>query len=122
MSGTSRRLAAWLALAALVFAQLAVSAYACPMAIADPALAETPAGGDAQGCPESNPNLCELHCDYGSSSVSTHAVVHAMPDLAPLPWSPAVIAAGFTSLHAAAGVFPRSNSPPPAPRPTPLRI
>ena len=44
------------AIVALLFAQLAVSAVACPM---------TGMGPDT----EMNANLCERHCDYGTASL-----------------------------------------------------
>jgi len=48
--------ASMIAIVALLFAQLAVSAYACPMA---------GMGADT----EMNANLCERHCDYGNVSL-----------------------------------------------------
>ena len=45
-----------IAIVALLFAQLAVSAYACPM---------TGMASDT----EMNANLCERHCDYGNASL-----------------------------------------------------
>lgn len=48
--------ASMIAIVALLFAQLAVSAYACPMA---------GMGADT----EMNANLCERHCDYGNASL-----------------------------------------------------
>ncbi len=53
--GLIRGLAAVLAIAALLFAQLAVSAFACPAMGGEP-------------CPDLNANLCEQHCDYGHAS------------------------------------------------------
>lgn len=54
----TRLFASMIAVVALLFAQLAVSAYACPMTgMAD--MADT----------EMNANLCERHCDYGNASL-----------------------------------------------------
>lgn len=72
MNRTLRRLAALIALGALVFAQLALSAYACPLAAGDSGAA--PGGVAAVNCPDMQPagdaqgNLCEQHCLYGSAS------------------------------------------------------
>lgn len=52
----TRLFASVIAIAALLFAQFAVSAYACPM---------MGMGGDT----EMNANLCERHCDYGNVSL-----------------------------------------------------
>ena len=59
-----RPIAAWIALLALVFAQLATAAYACPQ------LAEPTPVANAPDChdPSPAPNLCERHCDYGKAS------------------------------------------------------
>jgi hypothetical protein len=64
MSGRSlRRLAAWLGILAIVFAQVAVAAYACP------ALGAALAGPDQHvPCPDmdpAQPNLCDRHCHGG---------------------------------------------------------
>jgi hypothetical protein len=52
-----RLLASFAAIAALLFAQLAVSGYACPM------MGMAPEAETAM-----NANLCERHCDYGNVS------------------------------------------------------
>jgi len=52
----TRLFASLVAIAALLFAQFAVSAYACPM---------MSMGADS----EMNANLCERHCDYGNASL-----------------------------------------------------
>ena len=85
MTRLVRRIAACLAIAALAFAQLAISAYACPSGME----ARAQAVGDlvSGDCEElANPNLCEQHCDYGSSSVHTPSAPSPAADLAPLPW------------------------------------
>ena len=65
MSRRIRSLTAVLASAMLLFAQLAVSAYACPAVAA----AHEPVAMAAD-CDQDmgNANLCESHCDYGSAS------------------------------------------------------
>ena len=49
---------------ALVFAQLATAAYACPQLAAPVVAANVPDCHD----PSPTPNLCERHCDYGKAS------------------------------------------------------
>ena len=63
MSRRNRLLTAVFAAVTLLLSQLAVSAYACPMAAPSHAQAQT-------HCDEAavNVNLCEKHCDYGSAS------------------------------------------------------
>ena len=60
----NRPFVAWLAVLALLFAQLATAAYACPQ------MAETPVAqsSDCEHETTSRPNLCERHCDYGNAS------------------------------------------------------
>jgi len=74
-----RPVAAWIALLALVFAQLATAAYACPQ------LAEPAAVANAPDChdPSPAPNLCERHCDYGKASFEKPKPV-ASPAIAPI--------------------------------------
>ena len=68
MTRRTRIAAAWLAFAALLFAQLATAAYACPQMVEAPAVA-MPA--DCEHQMAQTPNLCERHCDYGNVSVDT---------------------------------------------------
>ena len=86
MTRLVRRIAAIAAIAALAFAQLAVSAYACaPDAPRHAAAAVTENG--SVGCDEmANANLCERHCDYGSSSVGLAALSIPVLPATPLPW------------------------------------
>jgi hypothetical protein len=78
MRRRSRTLAAWIALVALLFSQLAVAAYACPRFTAPEAAASMP------DCDEPmNANLCETHCDYGSTSLDSKSKVPAA-DVAPV--------------------------------------
>lgn len=66
-----RPLVALVAIASLLFAQLAVSAYACPdLQASKPAV--TQANAAAPGCNEmdmANPALCHGYCQYGNQSV-----------------------------------------------------
>jgi hypothetical protein len=76
MSRFVRRFAALAAIATLTFAQLAVSAFACPND-APMGHASSVASHD-EGCGgEMNPNLCDSHCGYGSSSVGHFAMAAA---------------------------------------------
>jgi hypothetical protein len=108
-----RRLSAVIAIVALLFAQLAVSAFACPMDASAPAAMSMPMdGGPCDGA--TTPNLCDRHCDYGAANVN-----HATPDIAPdvlalpLPWraAPASLPAAFSRPCFAARL--RRHSPPP---------
>jgi hypothetical protein len=107
LSRTRHRLLACAGLFAVVFAQLAVSAYACPMlvgAIAHVQAAETPPpchDMDKGG----QPALCEQHCENGQQNVGdflsandTHPFIAAFVvtlDAA----SPAVRESVFAPLH-----------------------
>ena len=85
MTHLVRRIAAIAAIAALAFAQLAVSAYACALDTPQHAAAVTEDG--SAGCDEmANANLCERHCDYGSSSVGLAALSIPVLPATPLPW------------------------------------
>ena len=76
MRRNSRSLAAWVALVALLFAQLAVAAYACPRLSAPEAVASMP------DCDEPmNANLCASHCDYGSTSLDSTKAKVSLPAL-----------------------------------------
>ena len=108
----NRRITAAIAIVALLFAQLAVSAFACPLDAPAPAVMAAMDGDDCGGA--TTPNLCDRHCDYGAANVN-----HAAPDLAPdvlalpLPWraEPALAPAAFIRVVVASPV--RSHSPPP---------
>ena len=77
-----RKFAALLALCALAFSQVAVSAYACPMQVMSAA-----AGGDE--VPDSS-LLCERHCAYGDSSAGVQSETLPAPYLPPLPFPAAM--------------------------------
>ncbi len=73
-----RRLAAWLALGAIFFAQLATAAYACPdieAALSGPPSAESvsaPCAGMGMGKAADGSSLCVEHCKFGQQLVDTH--------------------------------------------------
>src|SRR3954465_14595226 len=83
---TFKRLIARVSVTAVLFAQLAVAAYACP-AVEGPSAAIAAASADAMraampGCEMNDasgtPNLCLQHCQAGDQSVQT------LPHLVPL--------------------------------------
>jgi hypothetical protein len=111
-----RPFAAWITLVALVFAQLATAAYACPQ------LAERPAVANASDCDhgsDANPNLCERHCADGKVSVDT-----AKPAPAPVIAATFARPIVFIAVDDAPRVHPRSRiaTGPPPTRFTVLRI
>ncbi|MGZ5047869.1 MAG: hypothetical protein ACXWF0_11535 [Usitatibacter sp.] len=113
MSRTLRRFAALVAAAALAFSQLAVSAFACPHESV-PAITQAAPEHADDGCDSAmNPNLCERHCDYGSSSVASPA--QALPALAPaqLPWRFEPLAVVEVSRLAVERLTLASHPPPP---------
>jgi hypothetical protein len=112
MNRRTRIFAAFLAIAALAFSQLAVSAFACPNDVA-PAMAadEMPAGHCEHG---GNPNLCERHCDYGAASVGHAGLDMTLDVLAlPLPWRAEPVAIVAAATRAPRELVARSHSPPP---------
>jgi len=68
-----RQVCAWIAVFALLFTQLATAAYACPQLVEKAQAAQQ--SGDCEHL--ANSNLCESHCDYGSASFDTSALVSA---------------------------------------------
>lgn len=112
MTRLVRRIAAWLAVVALAFSQLAVSAYACPSGMPErgPDIVQDVAD-DCGKLPGAN--LCERHCDYGASSVQTASPPAIILDPAPLPWR----VEPFVSLPAHASsrewLMPARADPPP---------
>lgn len=74
------------AIVGLVFAQMAISAFACPVIGASIAVAGSP-------CDEAmsvNANLCDQHCEYGQASF----------DSAKSPTTPAALAGAFLRVGA----------------------
>jgi hypothetical protein len=78
MTRRIRAFAALLALVSVLFTQLAVPAYACPMLFPDPAAVETMAE-EAGCCGESidagEKGLCQAHCLQGNQSIEKRVVV-----------------------------------------------
>ena len=111
MNRVTRRIAAWIAVAAVAFAQLAVSAYACPMESGAVAL-DTP-------CEEMvvNANLCEGHCNYGSSVVQ-HQGIDLVPAFVPIALPTEI----FIAHSAERPSFVRERSHDPAHSPPPLTL
>src|SRR5258706_5444172 len=74
MSRRNRVITAVLAAAMLLFAQLSVSAYSCPMAVPAHEMAQA-------GCDEEmgSVNLCERHCDYRSAPFEAAQPLQASP-------------------------------------------
>jgi hypothetical protein len=111
-----RRIAtAFVALFALLFAQLATTAYACPQLRAAAAVQAS----DCEHERDMAPNLCERHCDFGNASLD-HGKPSAPVAIANMASRPLPI---VTPGH---GAFPRAfarepTGPPPA-RVTILRI
>jgi hypothetical protein len=107
-----RRIAAWLAVAALAFSQLAVAAYACPASMPE-------SGPDivqdmADECGKlPSPNLCERHCDYGASSVQTASPPAIVPEPALLPWRVEPFVALSASASSRERLLPARADPPP---------
>ena len=107
-----RPFAAAVAIVALLFSQLAVSAFACPrdnVARAMEAMEAMPEGH----CEKQKPNLCGKHCDYGAANVN-HASPDAAPDVLalPLPWRAEPLAA-LAGPAAPVARTPRTHPPPP---------
>jgi hypothetical protein len=122
MTRAARRLSAWLALAAFALSQLAISAFACPKDVEAFALG-APAASHGESCPQHrSANLCERHCEYGSTSVATAGPSPPPPDLALLPWKTAVVPTGIAAALTPERCLAPSAAPPPPNRPTPLRI
>lgn len=84
MNRSIRRLVSLFAAAALTLAQLAVSAYACPVIAPVPAAKAEAMSPD---CAETdNANLCAEYCAYGTVTSGSHGVALPAVDAAPLPW------------------------------------
>jgi hypothetical protein len=84
MARKHRQLVARILLAAFVFAQAAVSAYACPEPTPAPAAAATAHDcGDMAGIDASAPNLCLAHCQIGQQTFDHSAHPGAAPAVLP---------------------------------------
>ena len=85
-----RPLYAWIALLGIVFSQLALSAYACPLLLAPLGQPITKVSVDTASVPcadmgmqkdAGEPALCVQHCDQGHQSVSTTQLPDFQPAL-----------------------------------------
>ena len=121
MTRLIRRVAACFAIVTLAFAQLVVSAYACPIAMAQ---GETFASeSSADPCEMGgSPNLCERHCDYGASSVQSSPAPAIAPELVPVPWRVAPFVPLSFSEPSGEWLPPARSEPPPLVRFGVLRI
>ena len=73
MNRLSRKLFSLLAIGALLFAQLAVAAYACPMQFAgvdEAALTDAAGEKNASQRDVDSPALCQQHCENGPQNVN----------------------------------------------------
>jgi hypothetical protein len=101
MSRTGRKNVAWLCLSALLFLQLAVTAYACPTPMDRGSSISATASAQVlpcQGMDQERPKLCEQHCVQDLRSVDTqpHTTVGA-------PLLPLLIVVVQSDLHFATG-------------------
>ena len=86
MNRAWRKIVARFCLGALLFLQLAVAAYACPMnsaGVLPTSGAATPMAQPCQGMEQEQPKLCEQHCVQASQSVDTQP--HSALDAPVLP-------------------------------------
>ncbi len=105
-----RILAASLAACALVFAQMAVSAFACPGQASPAALEKM----SEEGCPDlGSANLCQEHCNYGKASVDSAKPLPALAQATgPLLWVAVPLAASSHGLVPARRIAPAVGPPP----------
>ena len=72
MNRFTRKLASLLGIVAVIFAQLAVSAHACPMQFV--AMDEFPvaaaSAADSSGAGDESPALCQKHCEHASQNIN----------------------------------------------------
>lgn len=127
-----RSLFAWIALLGIVFSQLAVSAYACPLLNPANATEQMQAQGDMAGMPcaemdmtadTEQPTLCVQHCDQGNQAVGAVAVPDFQPVLVFLLTVPTLrLAEAPSETHVQEPLLARITSPPPLWRSSRLRI
>jgi hypothetical protein len=115
---TYRRIAALLALCALAFSQLALSAHTCHGTAhvpASPASATEPAAPceGMQGPMDHEANVCDQHCQYGHANVDKVLSPVAAFDSAAQPLRVAPAAPSFAGITAATLRRPAPASTPP---------
>ena len=120
MTRLARRITACFAIAALAFAQLAISAYACPMNAESATYASDSRVDDCEM--SGTPNLCERHCDYGASSVQSSPAPAMAPPFVALPWRIAAFVPLSFNTPARERLAPTRIEPPPLVRFGVLRI
>jgi hypothetical protein len=77
MNRVKRQVVAWFGIFALMFAQLAVSAYACPMTTQGTTeAARSEASAHCDKADRDQANLCEKHCHDSEQSQSSAPGVH----------------------------------------------
>ena len=126
-----KRLAARIGIAALLFSQLAVAAYGCPLIVVPgdtpPAATADESHAGMPDCHESddgNTNLCIQHCQAGSRSVQSAPQEMPVPAMVMLPFlvaEPTQAACDIDSPVLSA-LLERATSPPPLLRFCVLRI
>ncbi len=87
MERNARRLTAFIAMLGLLFAQLSLAAFACPLDVGAVVQAEAPAmpeGCTGQHTAPVDGSLCELHCLATASIPSSPAPLMALLPAAPL--------------------------------------
>lgn len=118
---TLRRLIAKTGIVALLFTQLAVAAYACPVSAPRESAPATMGGDMHAAMPdchmqnETNLNLCQQHCRAGSQSVQSTPQV-SVPAVATMP----IAVVEPVQLEAIVGVAVLSAMPERATSPPPL--
>jgi len=118
MNRRSRFAAALIAIAALLFSQLAVSAFACPGLGDMNAAMQAMASDDAA---QVDANLCMRHCDEGAKALDAAKPVAALPPaLAPVLRLVTIAAPRAPAVHVATASF--AGPAPPFLRTTVLRI
>jgi hypothetical protein len=79
----TRKLAACIGLSALVFAQLAVSAYACPALAQTMEAAQQAATPPCHDMDMDQPALCQSHCQDGQQNVNDLQLLSALSGFVP---------------------------------------
>jgi hypothetical protein len=118
MSRVGRKKVAWLCLSALLFLQLAVAAYACPVPMDRNSSIAAAAGVEATPClgmDQERSKLCEQHCVQDSQSVDTQS--HSAVNTPLLPLLAVVVQ---SDVHFATGPRVHGVVPPTAFDPPPL--
>lgn len=132
MKAFRRSLFAWIALLGIVFSQLAVSAYACPVQNPSNAPGQMETKGNMAGMPCAEmemavsvelPALCAQHCDQGNQAVGSVPAPDFQPALFLLLIIPTqMLAEAPSETYVQAPLLARTTSPPPLWRSGRLRI